>query len=271
MRITENQLRKVVRELAKEQTQHFQLVEDNDISVPQPRIKRRRIPKPDPNGPKNPLDDENNSEVTKGGRWGMVGAGQTPEMFRLRTGIPGLATSNSGKIKPDEINRVVNRVSQVEPDEIVAYSKGAPVYNTARQAGLDSSIPVTYLAPASYRHWGRAPVPPAAPGSKTLIGDKDTIVPYKQAAKNAVEAGTDMYVLPGFSHVGIMYSKAEVTPGAFEVDAEEVINDPEMPDWGRGGSASPEEFIQQQKQVKQHIKSEAALSAFIRSVLSERS
>ena len=238
-----------------------------DVPPSPPIARRRRVPKPDPNAPKNPLDDENNPDVPKGGRWGITGAGQTPEMFRTRTGIPGLQTSTSSKVKPDEVQRIVKRVQQVEPQEIVAYSRGAPVYNAARQAGLPGDIPVTYMAPSSYRHWGNAPVPRAAAGSKTLIGDKDTVVPYKQAAKNAVEAGTDMYVLPGFSHVGIMYSKADITPGAFKVDAEEVVADPEMPDWGKGGSASPEQFAQQQQQIKQHIKSEAALKAFIKSVL----
>lgn len=184
-----------------------------------------------------PLYDVENPDTPKGGTWGIPGASQTAAIFRQRFQKPGLYDIPRGKVKPWEADKIAQRVAQVKPDELIAYSRGAAAYNLtkAMKPGAIDDIPVTYVAPSSYRKkWtgSTPPVTPAPAGSKVLIGDKDKIVPYKQACKNAVEADADMYVLPGFSHVGIMYSHGEVTPGSFEVDAKSCAADPEMPDWG---------------------------------------
>ena len=217
-------------------------------------------------------DDENNPDVPKGGKWGITGAGQTPEMFRTRVGSPGLATSPSGKVKDAETQNIIKRIKQVEPDELIAYSRGASLYNAARAAGLDGDTPVTYMAPSSYRHWSTAPVPKVNSGSKVIIGDDDSVIPMKQAARNAVEAGDiPMYVLPGFSHTGIMYSHGDLTPGSFEVDAKEILQDPEMPDWGSAGvipGGKGGDALQQQKEkVKDHVKEE--LRRMVRKIVRE--
>lgn len=220
----------------------------------------------------NPLDDPDNPNVPKGGRWGVTGMGQTPEMFRTRVGIPGLNKSPSGRVKGSEAQKLAKRIDQVEPDEVVAYSRGAALFNAAQQAGMKHQPAVTYMAPSSYRNWGNAPVSPAPAGSKVLIGDQDTLIPMKQAAKNAVDANAQMFVLPGFSHVGIMYSHGEVTPGGFEVDPEGILADPEMPDWGRGGSVPGSKggptLKNQAQQVKTHVK-ESQLRRMIRDALIE--
>ena len=214
-----------------------------------------------------PIDDENNPDVPKGGRWGITGMGQTPQMFRQRVGVPGLKKSPMGKVKPAEAQKTIDRIEQVEPDEIIAYSRGAGVYNLARAMGLDASIPVTYMAPSSYRGWTDAAVPPAAPGSKTIIGDKDTLIPFKQAAKNAVAAGTPLYVLPGYSHTGIMYSQGQVTPDSYEIDPNKILADPELPDWGAHGVAPQEDRNMQNGRIRQHIKNEIALRRFVQEAL----
>ena len=227
--------------------------------------------KKEPSG-SDPRDDENNPNVPKGGRWGVTGMQQTPEMFRTRVGSPGLTASPGGTVKDSEVKRLIQRIQQVEPDELIAYSRGAPLYNKARQMGLDGNVPVTYMAPSSYRKWSDAPVPNVPGGSKVTIGDEDSLVPMKQAARNAVEAGNiPMYVLPGFSHTGIMYSHGDLTPGSFEVDANEILNDPEMPDWGAAGTApggkSGETLEKQAARVKTHVKEE--IRRIVRSVIEE--
>lgn len=220
-----------------------------------------------------PLDDPNNPNVPRGGRWGITGMGQTPEMFRTRVGSPGLNKSSTGKIKDHEVDALIKRMNDVDPDEIIAYSRGAPLYNLAVSKGAKPTQ-VTYMAPSSYRAWAGRPadVPPAPGGSKVTIGDEDPVVPMKQAAKNAVAAGTPMYVLPGFSHTGIMYSHGDVTPGAFEVDPVEIMADPDMPDWGPTGSAAGgkagEVLSKQREQVKQHVKERKMIQDFVRLLLS---
>jgi hypothetical protein len=220
-----------------------------------------------------PIDDPDNPDVPKGGKWGVTGAAQTPEMFRSRVGTPGLNKSGGGKIKPVEVQKLAQRIDQVEPDDLIVYSRGAQLYNTASPSTKSKPASVTYMAPSSYRDWGGVKSVPRAGAGKVTIGDQDTLVPMKQAAKNAVDAGVPMYVLPGFSHVGIMYSHGNVTPGGFEVDPEGIISDPEMPDWGPSGSASGGKegpVIQAQaERVKQHVKEERELRKLLR-IVNER-
>jgi len=262
-RITETELRRIVREELTEGP-----VADPAVAAYTPPVRRAAEKLPDV---LEPIDDVDNPDVPKGGTWGIPGVAQTAASFRKRFGKPGLYNADGGKVKPWEAEKIAQRVAQVEPNEIIAYSRGGAMYNytKAAQPGALDGIPVTYVAPSSYRRWTNpnAPVTPAAAGSKTLIGDGDKIVPYKQACRNAVEAGTPMYVLPGFSHTGIMYSKGEITPGAFEVDAQSCLDDPEMPDWRNASSAPPEQFIRQGEQIKKHIKHEAAIRSLVRGIL----
>lgn len=198
------------------------------------------------------IPEEEEYAGQKGGTWGVTGMGQTPEMFSSRTGVPGLNTSSTKNVTPGEAQKLNDKINQVEPDRIVAYSRGAPLYNLAKDnAKPDDAInkaAVTYMAPSSYRNWGYTHVPGGAPGgSKVMIGDEDTIVPIKQAAKNAVEAGNiPLEILPGHSHTSIMYglnasvsggtdSKAKGPP--FRVDPQSIANDPDMPDWGAAAFA----------------------------------
>lgn len=220
-----------------------------------------------------PIDDPDNPNVPKGGRWGVTGAAQTPEMFRTRVGTPGINKSPGGKIKQPEVQKLAKRIDQVQPDDLIVYSRGAQLYNAAAKTGIENPpSSVTYMAPSSYRDWGaQSPVPRVGSG-KVTIGDQDSLVPMKQAAKNAIEADVPMYVLPGFSHVGIMYSKGDVTPGGFEVDPEEIVEDPLMPDWGAGGTApggkDGEVIKGQAERVKQHVKEELELRKLLKLILS---
>ena len=270
MKIRESDLRRIVRQEMNEAYDELPGSVRAAVADYVPPKKRRAEKLPDV---LEPIDDVDNPDVPKGGPWGIPGVAQTAASFRKRFGKPGLYNADGGKLKPWEADKIVDRAQQIEPSEIIAYSRGAAAYNYTKAAkpGAIDGIPVTYVAPSSYRRWTnpRAPVKPAAPGSKTLIGDGDKIVPYKQACQNAVDAGTPMFVLPGFSHTGIMYSKGEVTPGAFEVDAQSCVTDPEMPDWKNASSAPPEQFIKQGEQIKKHIKHEAALRGLIRNIIRE--
>ena len=267
MKITPQRIRQIIRE------ESMRIVSEGPPPAIDPAVaayvkpKRRRAEKlPDV---LEPIDDVDNLNVPKGGPWGVPGVAQTAASFRKRFGKPGLYNADSGKVKPWEAEKIAARAQQVEPDEIIAYSRGAAAYNytKANVPGAIDSIPVTYVAPSSYRRWSNAPVRPAAPGSKVLIGDGDKIVPYKQACRNAIDANAPMYVLPGFSHTGIMYSKGEVTPGAFEVDAQSCVADPEMPDWKNASSAPPEQFIKQGEQIRKHIKHEALIRNLVRGMI----
>lgn len=219
--------------------------------------------------PLDPLDDPDDEHFRTGGEWGVPGQEQTAAAFRQRFGKPGLYDAEGGKVKKHETEKIAARIAQVQPDRLIAYSRGAAAYNqTVRdEPALQKSIPVTYLAPSSYRRWSNAPVPRVPAGSVTIIGDDDKIVPFKQACQNAVEAGTRMYVQPGYSHTGIMYSGGDIDQDAFEVDAASCSIDPELPDWGNAQRGSQEQHEKQQDQIKQHVKNEAALRSLVRGIL----
>jgi hypothetical protein len=216
-----------------------------------------------------PLDDQDNEDVPAGGVWGVPGQGQTTSAFRQRVGVPGLYNAEGGKVQKWETEKVAKRSTQIRPDRLVAYSRGAATYNQARrdEPTMPDDIPVTYLAPSSYRRWSDAPVPKAPPGSVTIIGDDDKIVPYKQACKNAVAARTRMYVQPGYSHTGVMYTGGEIDQDAFEIDAQSCANDEELPDWQRDARGSDEQHEKQQEIIKRHVKNEALIRSYIREMI----
>lgn len=219
-----------------------------------------------------PLDNPDDPDFRAGGEWGVPGQEQTAAAFRSRFGKPGLYNADGGKVKKWETEKVAARTNQVQPDRLIAYSRGAGVYNQTRrdEPSMPKDVPVTYVAPSSYRRWSDAPVPKAAPGSLTVIGDDDKIVSFKQACKNAVEAGTRLYIQPGYSHTGIMYSGGDIDQDAFEVDPRGCVADPDMPDWGNAPRGTPEQHEQQQQQVMKHVKNEAAIRSLVREILKGR-
>ena len=154
-------------------------------------------------------------------------------------------------------------------DRLLAFSRGAATYNQAvrDEPDMPKDIPVTYLAPSSYRKWSVAPVPKAPRGSVTIIGGDDKIVPLKQACKNAVDANTKLYVQPGYSHNGIMYTGGEIDQDAFEINARSCASDPELPDWGKRTRGSSEDYEKQQEEIKKHIKNENLIRAFVNEFL----
>lgn len=216
-----------------------------------------------------PIDNSDDPDFRAGGEWGIPGQEQTAAAFRQRFGKPGLYNADGGKVKKWETEKVAARTRQVQPDRLIAYSRGAGVYNQTRrdEPDMPADVPITYLAPSSYRRWSNAPVPKAAPGSTTIIGDDDKIVPLKQACDNAAQAGTSMYVQPGYSHTGIMYSGGDIDQDAFEIDARSCSADQEMPDWKNAARGTPEQHEKQQQQIMKHVKQENLVRSLVRSML----
>ena len=251
----------------------FESLDDSGIYSPT-RIQRNRKKHPRQGGNNseqflNPLDDQDNENVEKGGTWGVPGQGQTTFAFRSRVGFPALYDAERGKVQKWETEKVAQRTKQVLPDRLIAFSRGAATYNqTIRdESDMPRNIPVTYLAPSSYRKWSNAPVPKAPSGSVTIIGDDDKIVPLKQACKNAVDANTKLYVQPGYSHNGIMYTRGEIDQDAFEIDAKSCVSDPKLPDWERDEKGSEEDHKKQQAEIKKHINNENMIRAYVKEFL----
>ena len=251
----------------------FESLDDSGIYSPT-RIQRNRKKPPRQGGNNseqflNPLDDQDNENVEKGGTWGVPGQGQTTFAVRSRVGFPALYDAERGKVQKWETEKVAQRTKQVLPDRLIAFSRGAATYNqTIRdESDMPRNIPVTYLAPSSYRKWSNAPVPKAPSGSVTIIGDDDKIVPLKQACKNAVDANTKLYVQPGYSHNGIMYTRGEIDQDAFEIDAKSCVSDPKLPDWERDEKGSEEDHKKQQAEIKKHINNENMIRAYVKEFL----
>ena len=142
---------------------------------------------------------------------GIHGAGMTGDDLAARLGFSGVDINQDGPITDEEADLIAKKIAQELPERIYAYSRGSAALNKAvlDDDAPESLPPVTYIAPAALRsQWGKPPVPKLPPGSTTIIGDRDASVPVKQACAIADQAGTDLYVHPGKSHVGILYTLA---------------------------------------------------------------
>ena len=209
---------------------------------------------------------------------GIHGAGMDEKDLASRLGYGGIQLNKSGPITDDESDMLAKKISSEKPERIFAYSRGAAALSKAM---LDDDIPtdlppVTYVAPAALRKWTDAPVPKLPGGSMTIIGDKDAAVPVKQACRIAKTAGTPLYVYPGKSHTSILYTHGEVGGDSYELDIDGCISDPDLPDWGADGNASPEQLEKQQQvtskyrkdsKSKADSKNEAVLKTYIRATL----
>jgi len=168
---------------------------------------------------------------------GIHGAGMTKFDLMRTIGMLGPALHMKGPVMQDEVVKVVDAINDAvedpDPDNIVAYSRGAAVLAAAvATKQIPEMPPVTLLAPAIYRGWGDAPTPRLPVGSIVMIGERDDKVSLKQAARIALEARVPMYVVPGLSHTGILYTRAKPTEDSYLFDSAGYLSDPKTPDWG---------------------------------------
>jgi hypothetical protein len=201
---------------------------------------------------------------------GIHGAGMTEDELMSRLGFGGIDIEKSGQVTDDEADRIAKKIAEDEPERIYAYSRGAAAFNKAMlDDDMPSSVPpVTYVAPAALRGWTDAAVPDLPADSVTIIGDRDTAVPIKQACDVAKQAGTPLFVHPEKSHAGVLYTKGS-TDGAYALDVDACLADDDLPDWGTGAHASSEE-LQAQTRRSGELAHEAVLRAFVRGLLLEK-
>lgn len=206
---------------------------------------------------------------------GLHGAGMGEKELRNSLGYGGIELNKDGSVTDEEADAIAKKVATDKPERIYAYSRGAAALS---KAALDDEMPglppVTYVAPAALRKWTDAPVPGVPGGSITIIGDKDSAVPVKQACKIAQQAGTPLYVFPGKSHKSILYTGGEPSGDAYEVDVDACLNDEDLPDWGPSAQGSAEDVAKQQQSIVKHrkgaSKKESILRQYFREVLNNQ-
>ena len=182
---------------------------------------------------------------------GIHGAGMTNLDLMRTIGMVGPALHMNGPVMQDEVVKVVDAINDAvedpDPDNVVAYSRGAAVLAAAvATKQIHEMPPVTLLAPAIYRGWGDAPTPRLPVGSFVMIGERDDKVSLKQAARIALEAQVPMYVVPGLSHTGILYTRAKPTEDSYLFDSAGYLRDRNAPDWG----AAPQTASVQQLELQ---------------------
>jgi len=196
---------------------------------------------------------------------GIHGAGMTEKELLAALGYGGVEIEKGGAITDEEADRIAKKIAAELPERIYAYSRGSAALNKAL---LDDDMPdnippVTYVAPAALRsQWGQQQVPNLPGGSTTVIGDRDASVPVKQACRIAAMAGTDLYVHPGKSHVGILYTGGS-TSGAKKLDVQACLADDEMPDWGDATVEEDGPEVNTQQARVRELTSEAILRQYI--------
>jgi len=207
---------------------------------------------------------------------GIHGAGMNKFDLMRTMGMAGPALHREGPVEMDEVIKVARAINEAmadpDQDNIVAYSRGAAVLAEAFRMRMIKDVPrVTLLAPAIYRGWSTAPPPQLAPGSFVMIGEGDDKVSVKQACRVGIESGIPVYVVPGVSHTGILYTRAVPTEDSYKIDAAGYISDKLTPDWGRAPKASQQQMRDQVKMSKKYSfnKRESRASIVLRDLIRE--
>jgi len=181
---------------------------------------------------------------------GIHGAGMDKFDLMRTLGLMGPALHKGGPVELDEVIKVAKAINDAladpDDDNIVAYSRGAAILAQAvRLKMVDELPPVVMLAPAIYRGWTTAPSPKLPFGSYVLIGERDDRVSIKQACRAGVDSGVPVWVVPGLSHTGVLYTHGEITRDAYKIDAARYLSDRSTPDWGTSPRATREELQRQ--------------------------
>lgn len=179
---------------------------------------------------------------------GLHGAGMSEDDLETRLGYGGIEIGKSGPVTDEEADAIAKKIATERPERIFAYSRGAAALNRAMQSEyMPSNMPpVTYLAPAALRGWTSAPIPILPGGSVTIAGGRDATIPIKQACQIANAAGTDLFIYPDKSHVGILYTGG-AAQGAKKININACMADDTLPDWGTGMPSEDDIVLQQGK------------------------
>ena len=191
-----------------------------------------------------------------------------PDKMNLR----GPRFSDEEHITDEDIESAVDWLEEENPDELVAFSRGAAVLDQmiSDEPQIASKVPpVTYVSPAALRKWTSAPVPKLPTGSKVVHSDGDDIVPLKHACAIADKAGTPLGVAKGKGdgkdHVRAL--KRRNSPD-YRLDTKKCL-DSDLPDWGSEGTATDDE-LQLQMDISRKLGDvEESLRRFVRSVIQE--
>jgi len=183
---------------------------------------------------------------------GIHGAGMDKFDLMRTLGLMGPALHKGGPVELDEVIKVAKAINDAvadpDDDNIVAYSRGAAILAQAVRLKMIDEMPrVVMLAPAIYRGWTTAPAPKLPFGSYVMIGERDDKVSIKQACRAGIDSGVPVWVVPGLSHTGILYTHGAIPRDAYEIDSASYLSDRSTPDWGRSPKATQEEL---QKQVE---------------------
>ena len=210
-------------------------------------------------------------------------------------GIPGPQFSDSRPVSDEDENLAADYVTEHDPDELIAYSRGAAVVQEIPDEEYDEHVnKITYVAPAAERGWTNDPVRQAPSGSEMWAVSGDGAVPLKQAcsiAKDAGIASVNVWHTPAEEMIGsprrsnskkthhwrslgfeehdfamdyiTKRRKADIT-----LDSGQCSEDPGLPDW-ETSSSEPDEIEQQWKWVDDQL-SEADIRRLVRSLLLEK-
>lgn len=190
-----------------------------------------------------------------------------------KIGLRGPKFSDKDNVAPEDIEAAIEWLEDEEPDELVAFSRGAAVLNQmlSDEPGIADEVPpVTYISPAALRKWTSAPVPVLPAGSKVVHSDGDNIVPLRQACQVASDAGVSLNVVKGKGD-GVDHVRALsfLKKGAdYEIDSKTCLAS-DMPDWGESGEATEKELDAQMKLARELGGIEEHLRRFVRDVLNE--
>ena len=135
--------------------------------------------------------------LEKGGVHQFHGAGDAETLNQYKN-VPGpkFGGGKGSTVKPitkapEEIEKAIEYVSDEEPDELIAYSRGGAMVQELDDEAYKKIKKIKYVAPAAKRGWTNKSVKPAPGGSQAFADSGDSLVSLAQVAQIASDAGID--------------------------------------------------------------------------------
>ena len=157
------------------------------------------------------------------------------------TGCP--LFSNENRITEEDLQKAITFLNEEDVRTIIGYSRGGAILLSAFNNGAKIPNEIYLVAPAWSRQWADINPMPINKKGYIIHGGKDDKVPLKHSAILSKATGLTLYVFPDCNHINILKNKDNIEGGIKVNNIDEAISI--LPDWGKIGSASPEELNQQ--------------------------
>tara|TARA_R110002020_G_scaffold471681_2_gene698962 strand:- start:697 stop:1299 length:603 start_codon:yes stop_codon:yes gene_type:complete len=124
-------------------------------------------------------------------------------------GCPDFSHDRGIGLEHPDIKQAVEFLNNIQPSDLIAYSRGGAVALAALSLPDIYKPRVTFVAPAWKRGWVNGIENPTFNNGVIIHGTADEFVPLWHSAELSLKTGMPLYVFPGKKHINILKHKNE--------------------------------------------------------------